>query len=182
MRYIVQLSPMVELTRLQEIAASPLCHSDKVFERLPGEHWLETSENLYRLIVTPNGFVVGAAAKKRPCVEFRDLLETLGVKAHIKKQYEEGEEPETDWTDIVERYGLAEQIERRHVVKPVGDLTPTEEEAFRAIQLLASSSEGWIDVGLFAHGFAKNLSTTLHSLARKGLITYSRSQQLVRLR
>lgn len=182
MRFIVQISPPVDLSRLQEIAASPLCHRDKVFERLPGEHWLETTTNLYRLMITAEGAVVGATAKQRPCAEFQDLLEALGVKSLIKKEYEEGEEPETDWGDIVERYGLSDQKARRRVHTTIANLTPAEEEALHAIRLLAGSSDDWIDVGQFAHGFAPNLCVTLHSLARKGLIAYSQQQRMVRLR
>ena len=179
MSFLIELSGPVEISRLSEVAASPLCHRDKVFERAPGDHWLATTENLYQLIVSSEGFVVGARSREKPCWEFHDLFQTVGVKTEVKSESPENQS-KSDWERIAERYGIR-GIRRVHRRLPLlKELRPAEEEALRAIQLLAGG-DGWVEVALFAHGFAKNLGVTLRSLARKGLVELSSTDKEVRL-
>ncbi|MEZ5415075.1 MAG: hypothetical protein R3F03_12290 [Opitutaceae bacterium] len=182
MNFIAQLMPPVKLARMQEVALSPLCHSSKIYARTTGEYWLETSANLYRLQDMPSGLVVAAISDMRPCADFFDLLDVLGIKAKIKKVYRDDEKPEIEWDDIVKKYGLPQPENARSIGDSFPKLTSTEEEVLRAIQLLAVSSNEWLDVALFARGFASNLSTTLQSLRRKGLIAYRQTEMIVRLR
>jgi hypothetical protein len=182
MRFVIKLSQPVEFSRFQEVAATPLCHADKIFERSAGDQWLETRENLYQLLLSSEGFVTGAVTRHEPCSEFHDLIDFLGLTASIEIAYEEGETPAPDWDSISERYHLA-PIAQKETVRSTTDLTglrPVEDEVLRAIQLLAGPF-GEIEVELFAHGFASNLSATLHSLARKRWIEFSPDEKSVRL-
>ena len=180
---MVKIRPPIELSRLKEAAASPLCHHDKVFERNPGEYWIETTENLYKLVISTESTVTAAVSEKMPCAEFGDLLNALGATGLIKKGYENEREKETDWDSIAKKYDLNPIKARRLSPKGIARLTPAEEEALRAIQLTAGpDAHEWIDVALVARGFATNLRSTLRSLAKKGLIDVTASGRLARIR
>ena len=182
MRFFILISPPVDIARFREIAATPLCHHDIVFERTPNEFWLETTANLYRLIVDGSGLVLGAVTRMRPCAQFIDLLEILGVGMRQRKEPEPGEEPHPEWDDIAEKYGLAADESSNRPKVHDSDLSVVETEVLRAIQLLAGPSEEWVDVKLFEHAFARNLRRTLHGLARKRRISFSRENDAVRIR
>jgi hypothetical protein len=159
------------------VAASPLCHRAQLFERSPGNHWLATSEGLYQLVLSPDGLVVGARSREKPCLEFHDLLQTVGVTAKVKNEYQEGEGAMVDWDTIAEQYGIRPVPEVHRVTASHPELKPVEEEMLRAIQLLGAG-DGWVQVELFAHGFATNFNATLKSLARKGMIAFSSKKEV----
>lgn len=182
MRFSITLSPPVESSRFREVAGTPLCHADKVFERSSGDYWLETTENLYQLVFSQERMVTGVVSREQPCAEFNDLVECLGLTVKIEKAYDLGEPPDFDWENIAEKYKIEPIAPRTRACRQIAiaGLRPVEAEVLRAIQTLAGPFEQ-IDVNLFAHGFASNLSVTLHSLARKRFIIFSPETNSVRL-
>ena len=179
MYYRVQISPGIEFTRFREVASTRLCHSQKVFERSPGEHWLESTENLYQLEISPDGFVTGTITTKRPCSEFIDLVTTFGANATLIKNHEE---KEFDWDTLSKSYEHPLDKGVIGVSPSITELSPKEKEVLRTIQLSVTNPDGWIPVTAFANRLTNKLLVTLKSLSNKGFISFIELHRAVRLR
>lgn len=182
MRYIIEFSNSVELWRIKEIANTPACHYCKVFERSPNDYWLETNEYIYRLIINDESKAIGAQSNNRPCAQFIEITEFLSINISKIAIINTDEKNETEWPAIEKKYGLKPYPPPRPIYRSASTLSGVECEVLAAIRLLTSNSDGWIEVDLFRHAFARNLSTTLHSLSRKNMIEISPDSRAVRLR
>ncbi|HVZ65090.1 MAG TPA: hypothetical protein VG936_11010 [Lacunisphaera sp.] len=161
----------IPVSEFAEVLASPLYGKTEFYCRFEN-HWrLETRTRAYDVLTDDSGCVIEITCDELPCEIGRLILQHWNLEGHLVTRTVAGLAPRIKKAVPATAPSFGSEA-----------LHPAEEEVLQAIQTIAGNTNDWVDVGLFAHGFHKNLSVTLDSLESKGYIQCSPLRKAVRLR